>query len=253
MRRGPRSAAAAVVTLAALLLTAAAGPPSEADLEEAVALAGASLAEMEEGNWGRAEERLLRLAEILPDNLLPAVNLAICYERLGREAAARDQVERALRLDPGNAQALHLLARLLLPRAAEREEPPEEWRRVLAEMETADPADPRPHYLRALRWSRRGRPELALEALGEALRRSPDNLLLLVERLVQAAALGDPDATADALDAVEDRLDEVVAGRQAIGGGKRVTARESATSNFATAAVEGEIDRAREIVRVYCG
>ena len=65
-------------------------PATQDRLRHAVRLRSLALAEMEEGRYGRAEQLLLELGEILPDNILPPINLAICYYRLGRPAGGID-------------------------------------------------------------------------------------------------------------------------------------------------------------------
>jgi tetratricopeptide (TPR) repeat protein len=178
----------------------------EAQLREAVRLAGASLADLESGNLGRAEQALRELARLLPDNLLPQVNLAIVYLQLDRTDDALRAVERARAIDPENPQALYTLARLLQPAAGTDPAARERWEDTLAELERAAPRDPRPHWLRARERLAAGRPADALAPLAAAIERSRDNLVLLVDRLAASAAAGDVDAAIEALDAVEDRL-----------------------------------------------
>ena len=174
----------------------------ESRLREAARLRGQALADMEDGNYGRAAESLEKLSELLPDNILPPVNLAICFLRLDRPAEARTQIQRAQAIDPDNPQMLYTLARLL----DESGDHQEDWQAVLSHFAASHPRDVRPHYLRADRALRDRQWAVAATALDEAVRRDPENLVLLVERLVASAEAGDPDATSDALDAVEDRL-----------------------------------------------
>ena len=157
---------------------------------------------MEDGRYGRAEELLLELEEILPDNILPPINLAICYYRLGRPAEAREQIAAARNRDPDNPRMLFALARILEASG----EAPEERRQVLAHFATAHPDDPRPHYLEASALSSQKRFSEAAPAWRRAIDRGPENLVLLVESLAAAAQARDPDGVADALDAVEDRV-----------------------------------------------
>ncbi len=185
----------------------AAGRPAEeslrdeARLREAAALRGEALAAMEAGDYAGAVPLLERLAGLLPDNVLPPIDLAICHFQLGEVQAARVAIERARQAAPDNPQVLFTLARLL----AEADEAAA-WEATLDRFAAAHPRDARPHYLRAegLAWA--GRHLEALAALEQAVQRERDNLVLLVERLVEAAAAVEALATADALDALEDRL-----------------------------------------------
>ncbi len=192
-----------LAALATALLLAGTTPPvrDEERLREAAALRGEALAAMEAGDYPGAVSLLERLALLLPDNVLPPIDLAISHFQLGETAAAWAAIERARSLATDNPQLLFTLARLLA--AAEETAA---WEATLDRFARAHPRDPRPHYLRAegLAWA--GRHAEALAAAEEAVRRERDNLVLLVERLVEAAAAADGEGTLDALDAVEDRL-----------------------------------------------
>ena len=179
------------------------GRTEEARLRRAAQLSGLALADMEEANYGQAVERLGELQELLPDNLLPPVNLAICHLKLGETEAALTAIERAFSLRPDNPQVLYTLAKVLelVPELKERRE------RILDRFEQAHPTDPRPHYLRARTLETERQTGAALPHLEAALQRAEENLVLLVDRLVAAAFAGEAEATADALDAIEDRLD----------------------------------------------
>jgi hypothetical protein len=202
------AAALALTVLAALTACApvpGAGdrPVSEELLESAVRLRGLALADMEDGRYDDAAERLRALAEILPDNLLPPINLAICYLRLDRRADAWREIERARTLAPDNPQMLYTLARLL------DEEPEAEARRreLVAAFKQMHPHDVRPHYLEAEGHLRARRYGQAAAALERALAEEPENIVLLADLLVAGAESGDPEILIDALNAIEDRLD----------------------------------------------
>ncbi len=181
----------------------AAQAAEEARLRHAAQLSGLALADMEEANYGRAVERLEELQKLLPDNVLPPVNLAICHLKSGQTAAALIAIDRATALRPDNAQVLYTLAKVLelAPEMGARRE------QTLRRFEQAHPGDPRPHYLRAQTLEAERQTAAALPHLEAALERAEENLVLLVDRLVAAAYSGDPEATHDALDAIEDRLD----------------------------------------------
>ncbi len=176
---------------------------TEARLRRAAQLSGLALADMEESHYETAVARLLELQELLPDNVLPPVNLAICYLKSGQLEAAAEAIDRATALRPDNPQVLYTLAKVLelAPEMQPRRE------QVLHRFEQAHPSDPRPHYLRARTLEIQGRAGAALPYFEAALERAEENLVLLVDRLVAAAFLGDPEATGDGLDAIEDRLD----------------------------------------------
>jgi len=177
-------------------------PADEARFRQAALLRGRAQADMEDANYGRAVESLTALASLLPDNILPPVNLAICHFRLNQPEEAMAAVRRAQALDPDNAQMLYTLVLIL------RDQPDsqEEWRRVLDHFAETSPRDPRPHYLRAEEEARQRDWTSALESFGQASRRDPENLMLLAEQLVAAAEARNLDATGDTLDAIEDRL-----------------------------------------------
>jgi len=177
--------------------------PDESQLREAARLRSLALAEMEEGRWGVAVEHLEALVEILPGNVLPPVNLAICYLQLDRPEAAREQIRRARQLDPDNPNTLYTLARLL------ELEPGEEklWTEALEQFAAAHPNDPRPHYLAGRRLEMEKRPAEAVAAFERALERERENVVILADLLVTAAAAHDAEAALDALNGLEDRLD----------------------------------------------
>jgi len=155
----------------------------ESRLREASRLRDRGLAEMEEGNHGGAVEFLLPLAEILPDNVLPPVNLAVCYLRLNRTSEAREQIQKARALDPDNPRMLFTLARLL-------EGDPDfhrQWLEVVDHFAEVHPRDPRPYYLRAESQARSGEHAAAVASLKRAIDQDPENLVLLAEQLVEAA------------------------------------------------------------------
>ena len=173
----------------------------EAILGEAARLRALALAEMEDGDYEEALPLLERLAAILPDNILPPINLAISLYQLQRPEDAARQIERARGLDGDNPRMLFVLARILEAQGLE-----EETTEVLEHFSDRHPTDPRPDYLAALAASRHGNPAAAVENLTEALDRSPENLVLMVDLLVAAAEAGDEIALEDCVDAIEDRL-----------------------------------------------
>jgi hypothetical protein len=193
---------------AALLLILAAGgarlapaPETEERLRRAAQLHGRALADMEEGNCERALEHLDALAALLPDNVLPPINQAICLYRLERTPQALAALDRARRIAPDNPRVFYTRARIL----AETGAPREELQAVLQRFAAAHPGDPRPPYLAAL--AAEGDPRRQVEHFRAALAREPENLVLLADLLVAAAAAADLEAAADALNGIEDRLD----------------------------------------------
>ncbi|MGB6853125.1 MAG: FG-GAP-like repeat-containing protein, partial [Thermoanaerobaculia bacterium] len=174
----------------------------ESALREAARLRSLAAAEMEEGSCGHAEPLLRDLARILPDNILPPINLAVCYFLLDRRNDALEQIARARQLDPDNPQMLYALARIL-------ERGPEDraaWLEVLDHFAPVRPHDPRPYYLRAQGLAFDKSFTEAIPFLEAALNQAPDNLVLMVELLTVSAQAKDPFVTSDALDAIEDRL-----------------------------------------------
>ena len=194
---------ALVAALVAVTAVGATETPDEAHLLEAVRLRSLALADMEAGDFGRAAEQLERLAELLPRNLLPPIDLAICYFRQGRTTEAVAQLIRARSLDPDNPQLLFTLARILENRPDRRDH----WEATLEQFAAAHPGDARPYFLRATVRERERRWPEALAAYRAALEREPENLVLLADLLVAAAGAGDLDGTEDAVNGIEDRLD----------------------------------------------
>ncbi|MEZ5332977.1 MAG: FG-GAP-like repeat-containing protein [Thermoanaerobaculia bacterium] len=174
---------------------------AEDRFREAARLRGEALAAIEDGAYAEALPLLDRLEELLPDNVLPPVDRAVCLFQLGRSTEALAAVDRALELAPHNPQVLFDAARIV---AAAGEE--ERLTALLDDFETAHPHDPRPFYLKAERLQDSGRASEAHAALDQAVRRAPGNLVLLTDRLVAAADAGDAEAVADSVDALEDRL-----------------------------------------------
>ena len=193
----------AVPALVFLLQGCAGQESDEARLRQAARLRSLALAEMEEGQYAGAEDHLRELARILPNNILPPINLALCYFHLNKPEAALREIRRARELDPDNPQMLYGLARLLRYDAAAEES----WLEVVRHFAAVHPDDARPYYLRAQ--ALEGTTELSqvVELLQQALQRAPENLVLLADLLVAAAAAEDLEATVDALNAIEDRLD----------------------------------------------
>ncbi|MDX1998838.1 MAG: FG-GAP-like repeat-containing protein [Thermoanaerobaculia bacterium] len=175
----------------------------ETHFREAARLRSLGLADLEEGEYERAEETFGALEKLLPDNVLPPVNRALALLRLDRLEEALAAARRARELGPDNPRVLFALARIF----ERRPEWEAEWRQVLAHFAAVQPADPRPLFLEAEVLARDGRSAEAVPRLREALRRTPDNLVLMVEWLAAAADAGDAEAITDALNALEDRMD----------------------------------------------
>lgn len=172
--------ARALVALGAAHLAAGARPASDAAFEQAVAFAparseirlGVARALLSTGareDAVRAEEVLLRAAQMAPDSAAVLVTLGRARERLGEAAPARDDYDRALRLDPAHRLARRRLLRLALdardfPRA-----------RHEAERLVADGPDvPEHHFLAALVADRDGRADDARAAYRKAIALAPD-------------------------------------------------------------------------------
>ena len=199
-----------------LAIAIGSGVPLEAQREDAsereqrfrraAELAGQSLADLESGNCRSAIERLREVERLLPDNLLPKVNLAICYSLLNQTDEALASLRQARQLAPDNAQALFATARILEPRIADDAAARTLWQQSLDRLEQTRPRDPRAPYLRGTAALRDGRVTEALEHFERALEHAPENLVLLLATLESAAQAQDIDRAADALDAVEDRL-----------------------------------------------
>ncbi len=175
--------------------------PREEDYRQAARLRGQALAAMDAADWSRAISALEQLEELLPANVLAPLDLAVCHRQLGNEAEALAAARRARALAPSNPRLLYALASIHHD-GGDREA----WEAVLGDYARAHPYDPRPHYLRTRWLELEGEPAAAHEAAAQAVRREPENLVLLVARLVTAGGAGLLDETGDALDAVEDRL-----------------------------------------------
>jgi hypothetical protein len=176
---------------------------TEDRLDEAVRLRGLALAQMEDQRYDLAIGYLEALAEILPDNVLPPVNLAICFFRLNRRDDAFAQLERARQLDPDNPRTFYTLARVL----EEDRENREEWLQTVRAFAASHPHDSRPYYLEAELLARERRYGEAIPLLLRALEEERENLVLLSDLLVAAAAEAEIEILTDALNALEDRLD----------------------------------------------
>ena len=186
-------------------------PPERAGSQEqryrrAAELAGQSLADLESGNCRSAIDRLLEVERLLPDNLLPHVNLAICYSLLNQTDQALASLQRARELAPDNPQALFATARILEPAIRDDEAARSLWQSSLERLERVRPRDPRAPYLRGTAALRDGRAGDALGHFDRAIEFAPENLPLLLAALEAAAVAQDIDRAADAIDAVEDRL-----------------------------------------------
>lgn len=178
----------------------------ERRFRRAAELAGQSLADLESGNCRSAIDRLLEVERLLPDNLLPKVNLAICYSLLNQTDRALASLESARELAPDNPQALFATARILEPTIGDDDAARSLWQSSLQRLEQVRPRDPRAPYLRGTAALRDGRAQDALGHFDRALEHAPENLALLLAALEAAARAEDVDRAADAIDAVEDRL-----------------------------------------------
>ena len=175
----------------------------EAKLWEAARERGQALADMEEGDYQSAAQHLEDLAQALPNNILPPINLAICYFRLNRPEEALGQLRRARALDPDNPQMLYTLARILEHEPGRQGQ----WRDVVGHFAARHPHDVRLYHLQAQAMERADRPAEAVPLLQQGLREEPENLVLLADLLVASAAAGEPESVVDAVNAIEDRLD----------------------------------------------
>lgn len=86
-------------------------PQQQADLEAAMALAKAE-------QYDRAAEAFGKLAQALPDNPIPAINLALVHKKQDKPELAEAQLKKALAIEPANPVAGNELA--LLYRTAGR-------------------------------------------------------------------------------------------------------------------------------------
>lgn len=120
-----RAAASTLPMVLALLQGCAGGPPvaeksaarrpafpsssissqHQAELDAALALAKAE-------QYDKSIEGFTRLAEALPDNPIPATNLALAYRALGKHDLAEEQFKKALAIEPDNPVANNELALL---------------------------------------------------------------------------------------------------------------------------------------------
>jgi tetratricopeptide (TPR) repeat protein len=173
----------------------------EEDYRQAARLRGQALAAMDAGDWERAIAALEELESLLPDNVLAPLDLAVCHQQLGNETAALDAGQRARALAPSNPRLLYALASIHHD-ADDRGA----WEAVLDDFAAAHPHDPRPHYLRSRWLEQESEAEAAHTSARQAVEREPENLVLLVARLVTAGAAELAEETEEALDAVEDRL-----------------------------------------------
>jgi len=156
---------------------------------------------MDSQDWTLAIAALEELEEILPNNVLAPLNLAVSHQQMGDEASALVAAQRALAVAPDNPRLLYAIASL--HRDGGRTE---SWLETLSDYADLHADDPRPHHL-ASRWhSQDGNHEAARSHARQAVDIDPENLVLLVDLLVAAADIRDADEAADALDAVEDRL-----------------------------------------------
>ncbi len=185
------------------------GQKEEQRFRRAAELAGQALADLEDGRCTVARDRLLEVDRLLPDNLLPKINLAICHSILDQRDQALQWLEQARRIAPDNPQALFATARVLEPLLLDDAGARRLWDQTLTRFERTRPKDPRPPYLRGTAAENSGDADAFAQADGyyqRALRNSPENLAIMLAGLNAAARSGNSDNTADALDTIEDRL-----------------------------------------------
>lgn len=172
--------ARALVALGAAHLALGARPAADAAFTRAVefaparseirlGVARALLATDAREDAARAQDVLLRAAQMAPDSAAVLVTLGRARERLGDPGQARDAFERAIRLDASNRLARRRLLRLALeardfPRARHEAE------RLVAD----GPEVPEHHFLAALVADRDGRADEARAAYGRAIALAPD-------------------------------------------------------------------------------
>ena len=77
----------------------------QAELDAAMALVKAE-------QYESAAEAFKKLSVVLPDNAIPAINLALVYKKLDKPALAETQLKKALAIDPDNPVAANELALL---------------------------------------------------------------------------------------------------------------------------------------------
>ncbi|MBW3596792.1 MAG: VCBS repeat-containing protein, partial [Planctomycetes bacterium] len=173
----------------------------------------------------QANELLTRLAEELPEEPLPARNLAIArlmsLESGQIEAAsARQAVDRLLEIEPESAAAHYLAAKVALAertQAVSPEEAEEHLSRALAMLEKAAELAPESAFVPYAMYAAardaedpqvqaRGR-----QALGEAYRLAPQNLFLLADWLLAQAEAQDPEMVAT-LEAAKEAVQPIEAG-----------------------------------------
>jgi len=156
---------------------------------------------MDQEEWTAAVRDLEELENLLPDNVLGPLNLAVCHFSAGSIAKARAAAQRARALAPDNPVLLYALARIYREGGEINA-----WQDVLDTYVEAHRRDPRSHYLLWQGLYDDGRFAEAHQAIETAVRVSPENLVLLVGRLTSAARAGLLAETRAALDGVEDRL-----------------------------------------------
>jgi tetratricopeptide (TPR) repeat protein len=101
---GP-AAAAAPATATSAKPGAGVSPQLQAELDAAMALVKAE-------QYESAAQAFNKLAVALPDNAIPAVNLALIYEKLDKPDLAEAQLKKALAIEPDNPVAGNELALL---------------------------------------------------------------------------------------------------------------------------------------------
>jgi Flp pilus assembly protein TadD len=122
----PRVSAVAMLALAVALLqacatgpqagpgatTASARPASTAITPQLQAELDAALAQIQAGQHESAIEALKKLSLALPDNAIPAINLALVYKKQDKPELAEAQLKKALAIEPDNPVAGNELAML---------------------------------------------------------------------------------------------------------------------------------------------
>jgi tetratricopeptide (TPR) repeat protein len=172
--------ARALVALGSAHLAAGARPAAGSAFERAVefaparpeirlGIARALLATGGRDDAARAHDVLVRAAQMAPDATAVLVALGRARERLGETAQARDDYDRALRLDPSHRLARRRLLRLALD-ARDFARARHEAERLVAD----GPDVPEHHFLAAIVADRDGRADDARAAYRHAIGIAPD-------------------------------------------------------------------------------
>jgi tetratricopeptide (TPR) repeat protein len=104
-QRLEQAALTALTIVKALPAVPTVAPHLQAELESALAL-------LKAGQHEQAAEAFTKLAQALPDNPIPAINLALAYKKLDKLDLAETQLKAALNIEPDNPVAGNELALL---------------------------------------------------------------------------------------------------------------------------------------------